>query len=444
MPSYLMAVDAGTGSVRAVLFDLKGNQIECVQHEWTHHEDPRYPGSMDFDWNTNWDLARDCISGVIRKSGINPRDIAAVSTTCMREGIVLYDKAGKEIWACANVDARSNDEVSELLKSYPGLEKELYLESGQSYALDALPRLLWVKNKLPDVYEKIGAVGMFNDWLIYKMTGSLAVEPSNGSTSGLMDLKTRTWDPRIAERVGLRNDIFPEVKESGTIAGKVSAKGAQDTGLAEGTPVVVGGGDSQLGCIGVGVVLPNEAAIFGGSFWQYEFNTGAAVTDPQCRVRVNCHAVRNVWQYEALAFNPGLVMPRPLAALATSTPMAPRPMTPSTLPEISVPAKAFLPFSTSLAIVSVPLIVCTHSMPPTMSRAASSMPHRTSSLTPLALAPGVLKTTMPCSAHLSRGMLLTPAPALAMASSPAGSCSSFIEAERTSTASALFRSATSL
>ena len=66
MPSYLMAVDAGTGSVRAVLFDLKGNQIECVQHEWTHHEDPRYPGSMDFDWNTNWDLARDCISGVIR------------------------------------------------------------------------------------------------------------------------------------------------------------------------------------------------------------------------------------------------------------------------------------------------------------------------------------------------------------------------------------------
>jgi autoinducer 2 (AI-2) kinase len=308
MPSYLMAVDAGTGSVRAVLFDLKGNQIECVQHEWTHHEDPRYPGSMDFDWNTNWDLARDCISGVIRKSGISPRDIAAVSTTCMREGIVLYDKAGKEIWACANVDARSNDEVSELLKSYPGLEKELYLESGQSYALDALPRLLWVKNKLPDVYAKIGAVGMFNDWLIYKMTGRLAVEPSNGSTSGLMDLKTRTWDPRIAERVGLRNDIFPEVKESGTIAGKVSAKGAQDTGLAEGTPVVVGGGDSQLGCIGVGVVLPNEAAIFGGSFWQYEFNTGAAVTDPQCRVRVNCHAVRNVWQYEALAFNPGLVM----------------------------------------------------------------------------------------------------------------------------------------
>ena len=51
---YLMAIDAGTGSVRAVLFDPDGNQIGCVQKEWEHREDPRYPGSMDFDWVHNW------------------------------------------------------------------------------------------------------------------------------------------------------------------------------------------------------------------------------------------------------------------------------------------------------------------------------------------------------------------------------------------------------
>ena len=104
-----MAVDAGTGSVRAVLFSLEGEQLGCVQQEWTHKEDPRYPGSMDFDWVHNWDLARGCIRGVIEHTGVDPHDIAAVSTTCMREGIVLYDKDGQEIWACANVDARSDD-----------------------------------------------------------------------------------------------------------------------------------------------------------------------------------------------------------------------------------------------------------------------------------------------------------------------------------------------
>ena len=52
---YLMAIDAGTGSVRAVIFSLDGEQTGCVQREWEHKEDPRYPGSMDFDWVHNWD-----------------------------------------------------------------------------------------------------------------------------------------------------------------------------------------------------------------------------------------------------------------------------------------------------------------------------------------------------------------------------------------------------
>lgn len=306
--NYLMAVDAGTGSVRAVLFDLEGNQIGCSQQEWDHKEDPRYPGSMDFDWVYNWKLASGCIRDVIGQTGIDPAEIAAVSTTCMREGLVMYDDQGNEIWACANVDARSDDEVVELIRKNPELEKEIYLKTGQTYALGALPRILWIKNKMPEIYNKIARVGMFNDWLIYKLTGVLAVEPSNGSTTGIMDLQKRTWDPSVAEKCGLRSDIFSDVAECGTVIANVTEKGHADTGLAVGTPVVTGGGDAQLGCIGVGVVDPGEAAIFGGSFWQYEFNTANGQTDPDCRVRVNCHAVPGVWQYEALAFKPGLVM----------------------------------------------------------------------------------------------------------------------------------------
>ena len=308
MAQYLMAVDAGTGSVRAVVFSTDGTQVGCVQREWTHREDPRWPGSMDFDWEANWDLARGCIRGVLEETGIAPGDVAAVSTTCMREGILLYDREGREIWACANVDARSDAEVGELIRMDPALEKKVYARSGQTYALGALPRLLWVKNNLPEVYEKAAALGMFNDWLIYKLTGKLAVEPSNGSTTGIMDLKSRDWLPEIAKDCGLRPDIFPPVVECGTDFAAVSARGAAETGLLEGTPVVVGGGDCQLGTIGVGACQANQAAVFGGSFWQYEFNTDQAKTDGDCRVRVNCHAVPDLWQYEALAFKPGLVM----------------------------------------------------------------------------------------------------------------------------------------
>ena len=305
---YLMAIDAGTGSIRAVIFDADGAQIGCVQREWKHSEDPRYPGSMDFDWDTNWGLACSCIKGVLEASGIKPADIAAVSSTCMREGIVLYDSAGKELWACANVDARAADEVFQLKQMDVSLERELYLESGQTFALGALPRLLWVKNKLPDVYSKIARIGMFNDWILYRLSGTLAVEPSNGSTTGLFNLKTRTWDTGIARRCGLRDDIFGEVAECGTLAAKVSKTGAAESGLAEGTPLVVGGGDAQLGTVGVGIVDENEAVVFGGSFWQYEYNAASPACSPKCDIRVNCHAVDTLWQYEAIAFFPGLVM----------------------------------------------------------------------------------------------------------------------------------------
>lgn len=305
---YLLAIDAGTGSIRAVLFDRKGIQISCIQEEWEHREDPRYPGSMDFDWVHNWELASSCIRRVLKESTVDPHEIAAISTTCMREGIVLYDKEGREIWACANVDARSNDEVEQLIRKDPELERLLYQESGQSYALDALPRLLWVKNKMPEIYERMALIGMFNDWLSYKLTGLLAVEPSNGSTTGLFDLKSRSWNPDIARRCGIRTDIFPPVKECGTVMGKTTSGCTVATGLPEGIPVVVGGGDAQLGCIGVGVVDAGEAAVFGGSFWQYEYNTDKPQADPGCRIRLNCHAKPGIWQYEALAFQPGLVM----------------------------------------------------------------------------------------------------------------------------------------
>ena len=303
-----MAIDAGTGSVRAVIFDTEGNQIGCAQKEWHHNEDPQFPGSMDFDCKTNWNLVCSCIRKVLADTGISPSQIAAVSTTCMREGIVLYDSDGREIWACANVDARAKDEVFQLKEINPGLEKELYLKSGQTFALGALPRLLWVKNKLPGIYEKIKYIGMINDWIIYRLCDVLAVEPSNGSTTGLFDLKTRTWDRDIARRCSLRDDIFPQVLESGKVVGKVSKIAEAESGLAEGTPLVSGGGDCQLGAVGIGVVEADQAAVFGGSFWQYEYNTNSALCSPKCDIRVNCHAIENIWQNEAIAFFPGLVL----------------------------------------------------------------------------------------------------------------------------------------
>lgn len=308
MEQYLLAIDAGTGSARVILFDTAGNEIGVSQTEWTHREDKRFPGSMDFDVKQNIAIITDLIKETIAINNIDPHEIVGISTTSMREGIVLYDEAGKEIWACANVDSRSVNEVSALYDMSDTMEAELYQSSGQTYSLGAIPRLLWVKNNLPEIYENMKYVTMLNDWITYKLTNVLSVEPSNGCTTGLFNIKNRLWDKEIAKKVDIKHEIFPVVHESGTVIGNITKEMAALTGLSTKTLVIAGGGDAQLGCIGAGIVNEGDAAIFGGSFWQYEYTTSNVVMDESCRVRINCHAVPNKWQYEAIAFFPGLVM----------------------------------------------------------------------------------------------------------------------------------------
>lgn len=304
---HLLALDAGTGSGRAVLFNEKGEQIASASREWTHVSDPNYLGSMTFDMDKNWALIRDCITEVLSQvKGIN---IASVTTTSMREGIALYDKAQKELWACANVDSRAVDEVKDLRKKDPALEKEIYRLSGQTFALGAVPRLLWLKNHNPEIYAKAEYIVMLSDWLSHHLGAGLSVDPSNGGTTGLFNLKTRLWDREIFSLCGIKDNLHnTPVFESGTIIGEISGRCAGETGLKRGIPIVMGGGDAQLGTVGVGAVREGEVSVFGGSFWQQEANLSSAKYDPSGKLRINFHGITNLWQAETIVFFPGLII----------------------------------------------------------------------------------------------------------------------------------------
>ncbi|WP_024954863.1 autoinducer-2 kinase [Sulfurospirillum arcachonense] len=303
---YLMAIDAGTGSVRAVIFDTKGNQISVGQREWTHLEEEDVPNSMSFDCETNWALVCECIKEALHVSNLKGEDILALSATSMREGIVLYDKEGRELWGVANVDARAHKEVRYLKENFEGIEDEFYAQSGQTFALGALPRIMWLKNNRPQIYEKVAKVSMIGDWILARLSGVIATDPSNGGTTGIFSLKQRDWVSDMAKKVGIKDDIFPSVLEVGTLMGSVTCK---ESGLSENTQVVMGGGDVQLGSAGLGVVKEGQVAILGGSFWQQIVNIKSEVTPPKdMSIRVNPHVVKGLSQAEGITFFSGLVM----------------------------------------------------------------------------------------------------------------------------------------
>jgi len=301
-----MAIDAGTGSVRAVIFDTNGNQISMGQREWTHLEEEGVPNSMSFDCGKNWQLTVDCINEALKNKNINPEDILSVSSTSMREGIVLYDYNMQEIFAVANVDARASKEVSHLKEQFPGIEKEFYTLSGQTFALGALPRLMWLKNNKPELYKNVSYISMISDWILYKLSGIIACEPSNAGTSGVFSLENRDWVSTMAQKVGIKDDIFPVVYETGDVIGSVTNPFC---GLDSSTKVVMGGGDVQLGSAGLGVVELGDVAILGGSFWQQVVNMPSSTIPPKdMEIRVNPHVIPSQSQAEGITFFSGLVM----------------------------------------------------------------------------------------------------------------------------------------
>ena len=301
---YSMAIDAGTGSVRAVIFDLEGNELAAYSKDWDHVPVEGVPGSMDFDTAGGYLAILEVAEGALAESAIDRSKLVGVSATSMREAIVCLDSAGREVWACANVDARATKEVR-ALREEEGLERRIYEISGQTLALAAQPRLLWLKRNMPAVYAGVTTVLMLSEWVLYKLSGEYACEPSNASTSGLLNLATRQPDDLLLTMCDLKPSLLPKARESGTRIGSVRPEIAEKLGIEPDVAVSLGGGDTQMAALGAAVVDAGQGLIVGGTFWQEAVNIPAPTTDPEMRVRINCAAEHGMWWAEAIAFHVG-------------------------------------------------------------------------------------------------------------------------------------------
>jgi autoinducer-2 kinase len=196
-----LAIDAGTGSCRAVVFDLGGTQLGLGQREWAHAALADVPGSQVFDTAGGWRLICECVREALASSGIGPDRVAGVSATSMREGMVLYDRAGTEIWACPNVDGRAGEEGAALVAS--GEAEIIYAEGGDWVSITSPARFRWIRRNQPGVYDAIAHVGMLSDWIVTRLCGEFATDPSAGSSSGLFALSQRTWSDRVLDLLEL-------------------------------------------------------------------------------------------------------------------------------------------------------------------------------------------------------------------------------------------------
>jgi autoinducer-2 kinase len=302
---YLLAIDAGTGSCRALLFTATGEQAAVSQQEWVHREPRGVPGGQDFDVHANWMAIAGCVRHALQLADADAADIAAVSTTSMREGIVLYDSGGGEIWACPNVDSRARAEAEDLINE--GAAERIYAEAGDWVSITTPARLRWLARHRPDILRQTDSLGMLSDWIVYRLARVHVTEPSCGSSSGMFSLADRAWSDSIARICGIPVTVLPPVVDPGTVVGSVTAEAAAQTGLRPGTPVVAGGADTQLGLLGAGV-RTGEFTVLAGTFWQNTVLVDKPLIDPGIRLRTLCHVTPGEWMLEGIGFYCGMAM----------------------------------------------------------------------------------------------------------------------------------------
>ena len=303
-PPVVLSIDAGSGSCRALLFDAEGALLGLAQREWTYHPVPDAPGGFDFDTVDGWRQVTACIQEVLARTGVPAAEIAAVSAASMREGFVLYDEAGQEIWACPNIDARAGAEAADMIAE--GLAAAQYRRGGDWTSITAPARLRWIQRHRPDVWTRATRLTMLGDWVIARLSGVYCTDPSLGSSSNLFDLQSRTWSAESAAEMQVPLHLLPPVYESGTVIGEVTAEAAAQTGLRAGTRVVTGGGDTQLALLAAGNTSGLRFATVGGTFWQSTAVTNEPVIDPEFRLRTLCHVAPGAWMTEGIGFLHGL------------------------------------------------------------------------------------------------------------------------------------------
>jgi len=297
---YILTLDAGTGGGRAVLFDCAGKQVGSAHKEWLPKTILEYPGSQVFDTREAWETLTYCIKKVVAEANISPTQIIGISATSMREGMVLYDKDGTEIWACPNIDARAAQEVIELLENR--VAERFYNLGGDWLAITSPARFRWIQKHEPAILEGTAHVNMISDWIIFKLSGNIVTDPTVGSSSGLFNLHERNWSSETISLCSLPQSIFPPIYEPATVVGELSKAAAMHAGLKEGTPVVTAGADTQMALLGMGSISPGTWGLVGGTFWQLAAISSYPAIDQNFRLRTLCHVTPCSWMTEGIAF----------------------------------------------------------------------------------------------------------------------------------------------
>jgi xylulokinase len=302
---YLLGVDVGTGGTRALLINEEGKIVASATTEHAPFASPQ-TGWAEQDPNDWWRAGKDAIKRVISESGIKRDDIKAVGFSGQMHGAVLLNERDEVlrpaiIWC----DQRTNDQCRALTETV-GAERLIELTCNPALTGFTLPKLMWVREHEPRLWEQVRTVLLPKDYIRFCLTGERATDVADASGMLLLDVAKREWSNEILSIAEIDIKTLPKLFESPEITGRVSAKGSMETGLPEGIPVVAGAGDQAAGAVGMGIVKSGTVSATIGTSGVVFAATDRPALDPKGRVHTFCHAIPGRWHVMGVTQAAGL------------------------------------------------------------------------------------------------------------------------------------------
>ena len=258
----VLAVDVGTSSLKAVVFDARGDiRAQQVTTYPTRHPEP---GAVEQDPDDWWRA----LCGAIRNLAPLP-PLAGIVLTGSMQNLIVLDARGR---ALAPAILYSDGRVA--ADQRRRWEAELPVDLAQRIGnrpdnAQCVFRLLWCRDRGDPRGADAGAL-LFGakDAVLQRLTGRRVVDPTTGATTGLMGLATRSWDPEILAAIGLAADDLPEIVPGDAVMGAIGSSPAAEAGLPAGLPVVCGCGDAGAATWGAHAETPGRAyAYLGTTGW---------------------------------------------------------------------------------------------------------------------------------------------------------------------------------
>lgn len=291
--SHVVGIDVSTTATKALVIDGRGRVVGTGASQYDY-EVPR-PMWTEQDPRVWWEATCSAVGFALAQSGVSGGDIEAVGLTGQMHGSVLLDEAGDVVRpAILWNDQRTSLECQEIRRRV-GRERLIAVTGNDALTGFTAPKLLWVANNEPENWQRVATILLPKDYVRFRLTGTRAVDVAGGSGTMLFDLAGRTWSPEILDALGIHDDLCPPAFEGPEVTGRISQDGASATGLAEGTPVVAGGGDQSANAVGLGVVESGITALsLGTSGVVFAVSEGPSI-DREARVQAFCHAIPDRW-----------------------------------------------------------------------------------------------------------------------------------------------------